>query len=63
MATYLLNKKCGNHIGPPNKEGDRTTYKSGSKIVSDEDLAAKYPGKFTLINASGEIPAPTAPKP
>ena len=61
MAVYLLKPKCGNYIGPPDSKGKRTTYKAGSRIVSDEDLVAKWPNKFSLVSVSDEAPLPTAP--
>jgi len=49
MTLFRLKKKCGNHIGPPDKKGNRITYKAGSVVPSDEDLIAKHPSKFELV--------------
>jgi len=63
MFTYLLKKGCGNHIGPPDKKGNRITYKAGDKVISEDDLVAKFPKKFELLssppvdgNAKPDIP-------
>ena len=61
MSTFRLKKKSGNHIGPPDAKGNRITYKSGDRVISDEDLVAKHPNKFELISASDEMPVPTSP--
>ncbi len=58
---FLLKKKCGNFIGPPDEEGNRTTYKSGDKVPSDEDLVTKWPGKFELVGRYKEEDTPDAP--
>lgn len=62
MVLFLLKPKCGNHIGPPDKEGNRTTYKSGDRVSSDDDLVARYPSKFELApGQSQEGRVATAP--
>ena len=48
MTLFRLKKKCGNHIGPPDKEGNRITYKAGDVVSSDDDLIARHPSKFEL---------------
>ena len=62
MAVYQIKKGCGNFIGKPDAKGNRTTYKALDRIQSDEDLEIKWPGRFTLISASDELPVSKAPK-
>jgi len=62
MAVYLLKPKCGNYIGKPDADGNRITYKAGSKVSSDEDLVNKWPGKFELLSVSDEGSVPVAPE-
>ena len=62
MTVYMLKKKCGNFVGPPDAKGNRTTYKSGDRVSSDEDLVTKWPGKFGLVGAYDEGPVSDAPE-
>ena len=62
MAVYQIKKGCGDFIGKPDAKGNRITYKALDRIQSDEDLETKWPGRFTLISASDEIPVSKAPK-
>ena len=62
MAVYQIKKGCGDFIGKPDAKGNRITHKALDRIQSDEDLETKWPGRFTLISASDELPASKAPK-
>lgn len=51
---FRLRKKCGNHIGPPDANGNRKTYKAGNVVPSEDDLVAKFPMKFELVQGQTE---------